>query len=263
MKHIIYFCLLMLNSPLAFAHGVSESDKAMMLSGGLLEYAMLGAKHMVTGYDHLLFIFGVIFFLTRFSDIVKFITAFTIGHCITLIFATFLGITANAYLVDAVIALTVVYKGFDNIDGFKKYLKINPPNMLVLVFIFGLIHGFGLSTRLQELPLNHDELLAEILAFNVGVEAGQIAALSVMMVVLAGWRKTASFTKFSFGANIALMLAGLYLLGMQLHGYSHDHGHEQGHIELHEEEVIEEPEHDHDHDHHHDHHHDHGHDHDH
>lgn len=227
----------------SFGHGVSEADKHAMLEGGLLEYMFLGAKHMVTGYDHLLFIFGVIFFLTKFSEIVKFITAFTIGHCITLIFATFMGITANAYLVDAVIALTVIYKGFDNIDGFRKYLKMSPPNMSVLVFVFGLIHGFGLSTRLQELPLNHDELLMEILAFNVGVEVGQVAALSVMMLFLAGWRKTSSFAKFSFVSNVALMLAGLCLLGMQLHGYSHDHGHhdDEHHVEKKYEDDASKP----------------------
>lgn len=227
--------LVILHSSLnSFAHGVSDADKHAMLDGGFIKYIFLGAKHMVTGYDHLLFIFGVLFFLTQFSDVVKFITAFTLGHCLTLIFATFMGITANAHLVDAVIALTVVYKGFDNINGFKKYLKINPPNMLVLVFIFGLIHGFGLSTRLQELPLNHDRLLADILAFNIGVEAGQIAALSLMMILLAGWRKTASFAKFSYASNIALILAGLLLFGMQLNGYSHEvrakiHSHDHHH----------------------------------
>ena len=206
-------------SPQAIAHGISEADKDMMLSGGYLEYIWLGASHMVTGYDHLLFIFGVIFFLTKFKDIVKFITSFTLGHSVTLIFATFWGITANYYLVDAVIALTVIYKGFDNIEGFQKYLKVKPPNMLVLVFIFGLIHGFGLSTRLQELPLGHHGLLLKILSFNLGVELGQIIALSVMMLLLVGWRKTPSFAKFSRAANIGLMFAGLALFVMQIQGY--------------------------------------------
>src|SRR5215203_6412305 len=137
----------------ASAHGISDADKQGILEGGNLEYIKLGATHMLTGYDHLLFLFGVMFFLARFGDIVKFITAFTLGHCVTLVFATLLHIKANYYLVDAVIALTVCYKAFDNLDGFKQYIGVHPPNLLGAVTLFGLIHGFGLSTRLQQLPL--------------------------------------------------------------------------------------------------------------
>src|SRR5215207_2710924 len=164
----------------ASAHGISEADKQGILEGGNLEYIKLGATHMLTGYDHLLFLFGVIFFLTNFKDIVKFITAFTLGHCITLVFATLLHIKANFYLIDAVIALTVCYKAFDNLDGFRKYIGMQSPNLLAAVFLFGLIHGLGLSTRLQQLPLGHDGLVLRILSFNVGVEVGQIMALVVM-----------------------------------------------------------------------------------
>ena len=208
----------------ALAHGIAEADKLAMLAGGNFEYAVLGAKHMLTGYDHLLFLFGVIFFLTKFRDIVKFVTAFTLGHCITLIFATFLGITWNYWLVDAVIALTVIYKGFDNNGGFQRHLAMKSPNLLAAVFAFGLIHGFGLSTRLQQLPLGDDKMgmLGRILSFNVGVEVGQIAALSAMLVVLAAWRRRSSFTKLAVAANTALMFAGGLLLLMQLHGYLHD-----------------------------------------
>ena len=137
----------------AFAHGMSEADQIRAAGGGILEFLRQGAVHMITGYDHLLFLFGVIFFLTQFKDILKFVTAFTIGHCITLIGATFLGIQANYFLIDAVIALTVCYKGFDNVGGFEKYFGMKSPNLLAMVFIFGLIHGFGLSTRLQTLTI--------------------------------------------------------------------------------------------------------------
>lgn len=206
-----------------FAHGISESDKQSMLDGGYLEYIWLGAVHMLTGYDHLLFLFGVIFFLISFKDIVKFITAFTIGHSITLIFATLFKITANYYLVDAVIALSVCYKGFDNLDGFKKYLKMEAPNLLFVVFIFGLIHGFGLSTRLQRLPLGEDMtgLVLRILSFNVGVEVGQITALVIMLLVISGWRKSTSFFQFSKVSNVGLIAAGVVLFFMQMHGFSH------------------------------------------
>lgn len=220
----------------AIAHGMSETDQAAALAAGPLEFIRLGAIHMLTGYDHLLFLFGVMFFLSGFKDIVKFITAFTIGHSITLVFATLLHIQANYFLIDAIIALTVCYKAFDNLDGFKKYLGTTSPNLLGAVFGFGLIHGFGLSTRLQQLPLGHDGLVLKILSFNVGVELGQIAALLVMGFILSQWRHTASFEKFSKAANLGLMIAGGLLFLMQIHGYqhssqSHDLVADQGHVD--------------------------------
>lgn len=208
---------------ISIAHGISESDKKAMLEGGYLKYMWLGTTHMLTGYDHLLFIFGVIFFLTTFKDIVKFISVFTLGHCITLIFATFFKITANYYLVDAIIAVSVMYKGFENIDGFKKHFDWEPPTLLRMVFIFGLIHGFGLSTRLQQLPLGDDSMsmLLRILSFNVGVEVGQIVALTVMLIFLRGWRQASAFAKFAKAANVALIAGGIFLFFMQFHGYWH------------------------------------------
>lgn len=204
-----------------YAHGISGADQQRMIDGGYLQYINLGASHMLTGYDHLLFLFGVIFFLTEFKDILKLITAFTLGHSITLVFATFMGITANYFLIDAVIALTVFYKGFDNVDGFKKYLDMDAPNIMKLVFLFGLIHGFGLSTRLQQLPLGDEGLLLRIMSFNVGVEVGQVLALLVMLLLLSSWKKTASFLKFSKASNVGLMFAGAFLFIIQMHGYSH------------------------------------------
>lgn len=208
----------------ALAHGISDADKQRMLDGGYLQYVGLGASHMLSGYDHLLFLFGVVFFLSSFKDIAKFVTAFTLGHCITLVAATFLQITWNYFLVDALIAVSVIYKGFDNNGGFQKHLGIASPNLLAVVFGFGLLHGFGLSTRLQQLPLGDDQvsMLMRILSFNVGVEIGQIAALSVMVALLALWRQKASFTQFSVLANRGLVYAGVMLLLMQLHGYQHD-----------------------------------------
>ncbi len=228
MKHrftqFIGFFLLACLPLIAIAHGISEADKQSMLDGGYIRYIGLGASHMLTGYDHLLFLFGVVFFLTTLKDVVKFVTVFTIGHCITLIFATFFQITWNYWLIDAIIAVSVIYKGFDNNGGFQKHFNMSSPNLIKVVFIFGLLHGFGLSTRLQQLPLGDDSLqmLLRILSFNVGVEIGQIAALVVMVGVLSIWRKTASFTRFSYFSNLGLILAGCYLLFAQLHGYQHD-----------------------------------------
>ena len=216
--------LLLLIPMVAMAHGISEADRQRMLDGGYLQYIGLGASHMLTGYDHLLFLFGVVFFLSSFKDVAKFVTVFTIGHCITLIFATYFKITWNYYLVDAIIALSVMYKAFDNNGGFQKYFDVKSPNLLAAVFGFGLLHGFGLSTRLQQLPLGDDSgaMLLRILSFNLGVELGQIAALAAMVALLALWRHRPSFKKFSYAANLVLFYAGVYLLFMQLHGFQHD-----------------------------------------
>jgi hypothetical protein len=225
MRKIITTMIPLLFSLNTFAHGISEEAKRSMIEGGYLKYIWLGAEHMITGYDHLLFLLGVIFFLTTFKDIVKFITAFTLGHSITLILATFMGITANYWLIDAVIAISVCYKGFDNNKGFENYFGLKKaPNLLMMVFIFGLIHGFGLSTRLQQLPLGEKgtEMLMRIISFNVGVEIGQIIALAIMLIILSGFRNTDFFKRFSKITNDGLILAGFMLLLMQLHGYQHD-----------------------------------------
>ena len=221
MKKYIFVMFGLLLTSKAIAHGMSESDKQRILDAGFLEYIELGATHMLTGYDHLLFLFGVIFFLTVFKDIIKFITAFTIGHSITLIFATLYNVQANYYLIDAVIALTVCYKAFENLDGFKRYLHSRSPNLMWMVFGFGLIHGFGLSTRLQQLPLGDESIVLKIIAFNVGVEVGQIIALAIMLFLLSGWRKNKSFKQFSRASNVSLMILGGLLFLMQLHGYQH------------------------------------------
>jgi len=206
----------------AAAHGMSAADKQAIIEGGNMIYLWIGATHMLTGYDHLAFVFGIIFFLRNFTDIVKYVTAFTIGHSITLIIATVYAIQLNYLLIDAVIALSVCYIAFANLDGFRKYLNMNPPNMLFMIIGLGLIHGFGLSTRLQELPLSEEHLLMNIIAFNLGIELGQITALALMLLLIAAWRNKSSFKSFSFIANYSLILAGGFLFLMQMHDYNHE-----------------------------------------
>ncbi len=213
--------LFILLSDLAYAHGMSEEEKQSILDGGNLSYLWLGATHMLSGYDHLAFVFGIIFFLTNFRDIAKYVTAFTVGHSVTLIYATFNAIQFNYFLIDAVIALSVCYIAFANLDGFRKYLSIKPPNMLVMITGLGLIHGFGLSTRLQALPLSEDQLLMNIVSFNIGIELGQISALVVMLLLIATWRKTHFFQTFSVITNYGLIALGGLLFLMQMHGYEH------------------------------------------
>lgn len=217
--------MLALFSPvLLMAHGVSASDQETLINGGLLSYILIGAKHMVTGYDHLLFLVGVIFYLKNLKDIVKFISFFTLGHSLTLIAATMLGIQANDHLIDAVIALSVLYKGFENLNGFQKFFQSKAPNLLFMVFAFGLIHGFGLSTRLQQLSVGTEATLSKIVAFNVGVELGQIAALIPILFLINAWRTRKSYNVFHKGVNWGLVVAGIGLFVFQMVGYI-GHGH--------------------------------------
>jgi len=215
----VVFTVFFLTPFFLLAHGVSSADQEILSTGGLLSYIYVGAKHMVTGYDHLLFLAGVIFYLNGFKDIVRFITVFTLGHSITLIGATYLGIKADEHLVDAVIALSVLYKGFENLGGFKKYFKVKSPNLLFMVFLFGLIHGFGLSTRLQSFDIGHSQFLAKIVSFNVGVELGQIAALIPIVFIITKWKSMKSYDSFYKAANFYLIIAGVALFIYQIHGY--------------------------------------------
>ncbi|MGB3608005.1 HupE/UreJ family protein [Psychroserpens sp.] len=212
---VIIFLLL---PALAIAHGVSDADQEILNSGGLLSYIYVGAKHMLTGYDHILFIIGVVFYLNGFKDIVKFISVFTVGHCITLLGATYLNISINEHVIDAIIALSVVYKGFENLGGFQK-IKLKSPNLLMMVFIFGLIHGLGLSTRLQSFDIGNELFLAKIFSFNIGVELGQVIALIPIVMLITYWKTQSSFKAFYQSVNTYLIVAGLLLFAYQLNGY--------------------------------------------
>ena len=178
---------------------------------------------MITGYDHPLFLFGVMFLLMSFRDVFRFVTAFTLGRGLTLLGATLLGWRANSFLVDAVIAVSVVCKGFDNLDGFRSAIGVRAPNLLAMVFAFGLVHGLGLSTRVQELSLPDNGLVTRLLAFNTGVKLGRLAALTAMAWALALVREDIKdLGPFSRVANGGLVIAGgLLLLLFQLHGYLH------------------------------------------
>lgn len=223
MKRLLPLFVLLSYPMLLLAHGVSDADQEILRQGGLFAYIFVGAKHMVTGYDHLLFLTGVIFYLSGFKDIVRFITAFTIGHSITLIFATYWGIKADEHLIDAVIALSVLYKGFENLGGFQKWFHTNSPNLLLMVFIFGLIHGFGLSTRLQSFDLGAGQFLAKIINFNIGVELGQILALIPIVFIITKWKSWKSYDAFYKAVNFYLVIAGIFLFLFQMYGFFNPH----------------------------------------
>jgi HupE / UreJ protein len=203
------------------AHGVARGDGRFLetLQGAAIAPLMyLGAKHMVTGYDHLLFLVGVIFFLFRARDVVLYVSLFTLGHSVTLLAGVLGGIRANPYLIDAVIGLSVVYKAFDNMDGFRRILGFQPDTRAA-VLLFGLFHGFGLATKLQDFALPRSGLVTNIVSFNVGVEIGQILALAAVLIGLSIWRTRPGFLRHAFATNTALMTAGFVLVGAQLSGY--------------------------------------------
>lgn len=205
----------------AFAHGVAEGDKGYLqeVSGVLIgPFLYLGAKHMVTGYDHLLFLFGVIFFVYRMKHVAIYVTLFAIGHSTTLLFGVLTGITANAYLIDAIIGLSVVYKAMDNLGAFQRWFGFQP-NTKIATLVFGFFHGFGLATKMLEFELPQEGLIPNLIAFNVGVEIGQLLALSAILILMGWWRRTPSFMRHAFAANVALMTAGFLLVGQQLAGF--------------------------------------------
>src|ERR1700683_2388972 len=205
----------------ALAHNVSKRDASFVQSNhgaAIAPFLYLGAKHMVTGYDHLAFLVGVIFFLYRLKDVVTYVSLFTLGHSITLLAGVLGGIHANSYVIDAIIGFSVVYKAFDNMGGFKRVLGFEP-NTKLAVLIFGLFHGLGLASKLQQLDLSKNGLITNIVSFNVGVEIGQVLALTAVLIALSYWRTRSGFLRHAFATNAALMVVGFVLVGYQLTGY--------------------------------------------
>src|SRR5579863_7582474 len=205
----------------AIAHNVSKRDASFVQSNqgtAVAAFVYLGAKHMVTGYDHIAFLIGVIFFLYRLKDIVQYVSLFTLGHSITLLAGVLGGFHANPFIIDAIIGFSVVYKAFDNMDGFKRFLGFEP-NTKLAVLIFGLFHGFGLATKLQELDLSKNGLVTNIVSFNVGVEIGQVLALTAVLIALSFWRTRKGFLSHAFATNATLMAVGFALTGYQIAGY--------------------------------------------
>jgi hypothetical protein len=216
----ILIAAVLLLSAQAFAHDLSEANKTYVQSingPAPVPFFYLGAKHMVTGIDHILFLIGVVFFLYRLRDIVIYVSLFTLGHSTTLILGVLLGTGLNSYIVDAIIGFSVVYKAFENMGGFRKIgLAINTR---LAVLVFGLFHGLGLATKLQDLGAGRNGLLTNLISFNIGVEAGQVIALAIVVVLLNFWRATPSFARSAFGANLLLLAAGAALTIHQLAGY--------------------------------------------
>jgi hypothetical protein len=205
----------------ALAHAVAQGDKGYIqeITGTkLLPFVYLGAKHMVTGYDHILFLFGVIFFLYRLKHIGLYVSLFALGHSTTMLLGVYFNVGINSYLIDAIIGLSVVYKSLDNLGAFQRWFGFQP-NTKAATLIFGFFHGFGLSTKIIEYEISPDGLIPNLLAFNVGVELGQLLALAAILIVMGFWRRTPSFWRHAYTANVIVMAAGFVLIGYQLTGY--------------------------------------------
>lgn len=212
----------LLAGDVALAHDVSAGDVEKIVERQGLQVGLflwLGAKHMVTGYDHLLFLLGVIFYLRTFREVAIFVSLFAAGHSLTLIAGVLAGWDVNPYFIDAIIGLSVVYKGFDNLGGFDRLFG-ERPNEKLAVFTFGLFHGLGLATRLQDLGLGPDGLLGNLISFNVGVELGQLAALAVILLLLRVMPRSLGSAKVGTGINIGIVFAGISLIAYQLTQYS-------------------------------------------
>ncbi|MDO9202911.1 MAG: HupE/UreJ family protein [Hydrogenophaga sp.] len=218
---VVISLVLLLATSNVFAHAVAQGDKGYIqeITGvNILPFMYLGAKHMMTGYDHILFLFGVIFFLYRLSHIGLYVSLFALGHSTTMILGVYFNVGINSYLIDAIIGLSVVYKSLDNLGAFQRWLGFQP-NTKAATLIFGLFHGFGLATKILEYEISPDGLVPNLLAFNVGVEIGQLLALAIILIGMSYWRRTAGFVRHAYTANVVMMSAGFVLVGMQLTGY--------------------------------------------
>lgn len=221
LQALLFIFLICMMSGEAFAHAVAEGDKGYIqeITGvNLISFLYLGAKHMVTGYDHILFLLGVIFFLYKMKDIGIYVSLFAIGHSTTMLAGVYFNFGINSYLIDAIIGLSIVYKALDNMGAYQRWFGVQP-NTKAATLIFGFFHGFGLSSKILDYEISPDGLLPNLLAFNVGVEVGQLLALGAILIVMGVWRKTPSFLKHAYTANTVMMAAGFLLIGYQLTGY--------------------------------------------
>jgi len=202
-------------------HGVTEGDKGYIQESSgpmVVPFIYLGAKHMVTGYDHLLFLFGVIFFLYRIKDISTYVTLFAVGHSVTLLSGVLMTVSVNAYIIDAIIGFSIVYKALDNMGAYQRWFGFQPSTKMATL-IFGLFHGFGLATKILDYKMSSDGLIPNLIAFNVGVELGQVIALSIILIAMSYWRRTESFNEHAYSANVILMAGGFIFVGYQLTGF--------------------------------------------
>ena len=208
-------------SSAVIAHGVTDGDKGFIQENSgtmLIPFIYLGAKHMMTGYDHLLFLLGVIFFLYRIKDVTIYVTLFAFGHVITLLSGVLLNLSINAFIIDAIIGFSVVYKALDNMGAYQRWFGFQPDTRTA-TFLFGLFHGLGLAAKILDYEISPDGLLPNLIAFNIGVEIGQLLALSLILILISYWRRSESFLRHAYSANAFMMMLGFMLIGYQMTGF--------------------------------------------
>ena len=213
--------MLALSASVALAHDVTPGDAGYIqeiFGVHIISFIYLGAKHMMTGYDHILFLLGVVFFLYHMKDVAIYVSLFAFGHSVTMLLGVWFGWGINSYMIDAIIGLSVVYKALDNLGAFQTWLGF-APNTKAATLIFGLFHGTGLASKILEYQIAEDGLLANLLAFNVGVEVGQLLALFVILIAMGYWRRSAGFMRQATVANIIMVGLGFLLTYQQIAGY--------------------------------------------
>ena len=218
---LVLAAILLSVTPDAAAHGVTEGDKGYIQESSgtmIVPFIYLGAKHMVTGYDHLLFLFGVIFFLYRLRDVSVYVTLFAVGHSVTLLSGVLMNFSVSAYLIDAIIGFSIVYKALDNMGAYQRWFGFQPSTKTATL-IFGLFHGFGLATKILEYNVSPDGLVFNLIAFNIGVELGQVMGLAMILILISYWRRSGGFLRHAYNANVALMAGGFIFVGYQMTGY--------------------------------------------
>ncbi|MBT3883328.1 MAG: HupE/UreJ family protein [Rhodospirillaceae bacterium] len=206
----------------AIAHAVAEGDKGYIqeiYGTHLIPFTYLGAKHMVTGFDHILFLFGVIFFLYRMKHVAIYVSLFALGHSSTMLLGVLLDFGINSYIIDAIIGFSIVYKSLDNLGAYQRWFGIQP-SIKLATLVFGFFHGFGLASKIIDYEIAENGLIPNLLAFNVGVELGQMLALGSILLAMSWWRLRPSFLKHAYTANVIVMAAGFTLIGYQLTGYA-------------------------------------------
>ncbi|MCT4579714.1 MAG: HupE/UreJ family protein [Donghicola sp.] len=205
----------------AFAHAVAQGDKGYIqeISGPhIVPFVYLGAKHMVTGYDHILFLLGVIFFLYGMKEIGLYVTLFAVGHSSTMLLGVWFDFGLNSYIIDVIIGFSVVYKALDNLGAFQRWFGVQPDTRIATL-IFGLLHGFGLASKILDYDIAPEGLWVNLLSFNVGVEIGQLLALAAILAVMTRWRRRPAFVRQAYAVNVLMMTAGFALMGYQIAGY--------------------------------------------
>lgn len=210
----------LVSADMALSHAVTLGDKGYIqeITGPqVIPFLYLGAKHMVTGYDHILFLFGVIFFLYGMKEIGIYVTLFAIGHSVTMLAGVWFNFGINSYIIDAIIGFSVIYKALDNLGAFRAWFGAQPDTKAATL-IFGFLHGLGLASKIIDYNISPDGLLTNLIAFNVGVEVGQLTALAAILLVMNRWRASPSFARQAYAANVIMIGLGTYLMGFQLIG---------------------------------------------